>query len=295
MIISVIIYAFTKQYYDTRVPIKKYKMISGKFGKTDSLNLILGSSHSFFGIDSKLIEGSWFNLASTSQSFMEDFAIIQFCEQKKLHLKGIILPISYFSNWHYLYKTPIGGEQLRVFDYTYAYNIKYPMTPNVKSRLTLISEITKTIFHNSEGGEFDTRGNLIANCNNEIAKISNVKNTFDRHNLNSDFTKINPYIDSISQYCRDNNVSLYFVIMPFTKSYRDLINKTPFDQLLDTIKIKYAKYNCVMIDDRDLFNINEENVMFRDADHLSTCGQKIFSSKLNAQIKTISSTTNYAH
>ena len=60
-----------------RVPIIKYNLFHKKIITIDTLSVVLGSSHSFYGIDSKLLDGNVFNFASISQSLMEDYSILK--------------------------------------------------------------------------------------------------------------------------------------------------------------------------------------------------------------------------
>lgn len=281
----ILIYTAVNIYPKSRIPKIKLKIIQSNKKLNDSLSIVLGSSHAFYGIDSKLIDGNCFNFASVSQGFMEDFEIVKYLNANNYKIKQIILPFSYFSNFSYLYKTDIKGENLRIFDYESAFNTKYPVTPKFSTRLLYISEISKTIFSQNKIEKFDKFGNLIGSCDYSNKEISDAKVAFKRHSEQNDFSKINPYFDSIYNYCLKSRVFLFVVIMPFSKSYRDLVNGTKFNNLISELKENYTGNDFRIIDNRDFFKVQEETSMFRDADHLSFCGREKFSNYLYNQIK----------
>ena len=72
-----LLYAYYFSYRENRVPHIKYSAFHKGMGENDTIGLVLGSSHTFYGIDSKLLNGNVFNFASTSQSLMEDFSILK--------------------------------------------------------------------------------------------------------------------------------------------------------------------------------------------------------------------------
>ena len=65
--------------------------------------LILGSSHSFYGINPEYLGNNSFNLANVSQDLKFDLYLFKRYIEKCKNLKTLIVPISYFS----LYETPL--------------------------------------------------------------------------------------------------------------------------------------------------------------------------------------------
>jgi hypothetical protein len=271
-----------------RVPIIKYNLFHKKIINTDTLSVVLGSSHSFYGIDSKLLDGNVFNFASISQSLMEDYSILKHINNP---IKRVIIPISYFTNWHYIYKSPEGGEKLRTIDYQKIYGINYPSYSNYLDIVNFISELSKRILKANEGS-FDIKGNVIGRCYSNGSEIKDAKTAFDRHKFGKNFKQIHPYLDSIHIFCSKNNIDLYFIAMPYSHDYRTYTSEAGFDKYLKRIKEKYNNKNCFLLDFRAHFNLSEERFMFRDADHLSFCGRSAFSKFLNDQINVNSSKSN---
>ena len=277
----------TKTYPKTRIPNIKLSLLKDIKKSRDSYSIVLGSSHAFYGIDSRIIDNHCFNFASVSQSLMEDYHILKYLLENKYSIEKVILPISYFSNWFYLYKTPIDGEQLRMFDYKTCYNINYPDKFNIQNQINYLSKISNTLISQRRDFELDNLGNLIGECKKSEVLISDAKTAFKRHNSNANFIKINPYLDSINELCIQQNATLIFVVMPFSEPYRKIVETTPFNVLLRKIAAKYSRKNCFLINQMDFFNPKDEAVMFRDADHLSFCGRNAFSMKLSSEINNV--------
>ena len=59
--------------------------------------LILGSSHTFYGVNPEYFSKKTFNAAYVSQSLDLDFEILNAYNSKLKKLKTVIIPISYFS------------------------------------------------------------------------------------------------------------------------------------------------------------------------------------------------------
>jgi hypothetical protein len=290
LLVITLTYSYYFKYMGTRVPVIKYNLFHEKINGADTLSFVLGSSHSFYGIDSKLLDGNVFNFASTSQSLMEDYAILK---HSKNPIKRVVIPISYFTNWHYLYKTPIGGEKLRTIDYQ-IYGINYPSNSKSRDIMNFISELSKSILK-TDKKSFDIKGNVIGQCDSNGNNIKNAKTAFERHNLGKNFEQINPYLDSINTFCTKNKIDLYFIAMPFSHDYRTYTIEAGFDKYLKIIKAKYNSKNCFILDFRAHFKLSEERFMFSDADHLSFCGRSAFSKFLNEQINFTSSKSNQNH
>lgn len=263
-------------YSNERVPIIKASLVSAANG---NISLILGSSHTFYGIDSKLVGRTFFNLSSPSQSLYEDFQILKSFVGKK-RIDTVILPFSYFSNHFKIENTRVDGEAIRIFDYEKAYGISYKYNLlYVKNRMLYNSELFGRVFKTPARAEnFDSWGNLMDSCKNALNNISDYKESFLRHSLDSNFSKINPLMDSIIELCKSNNIYLCVIAAPVTSQYRKLIATTGFSDLIIKLEEK-SKGNYSFFDCRNYFTKNEE-IYFRDADHLSPCGRNIFSKYL---------------
>jgi hypothetical protein len=280
--VALLFFIYKLKYTKTRVPIIKNELFYDQTKNMDTVSFVLGSSHTYFGIDSKAIDSSTFNFASISQSLMEDYGILA---NVKNPIKRVIIPISYFTNWYYLYKTPIGGEKLRTIDYQFLYEIKYPSYLDSRDFVNFASELTKSLSKKAQ--RFDNKGNIVGRCEYSVNKFEDSKIAFERHNMGKNFNVIHPYLDSINKFCIKNKIELYLIIMPFSQDYRKYISQSGFDKYLEILKANYSNENCTFLDFRKHFKLSEEQIMFRDADHLSICGRDSFSKFLSKQFKTI--------
>lgn len=279
LIIVLAVCAFSvPSYLHRRVPIIKLEMLKSS-RLTDSIALVLGSSHSFYGINTNFLNSNYFNAASVSQGFYEDFEILNFTATQRKVTK-VILPISYFSNHHYLDKNPKGGERLRIFEYSNGYELNYSNPLGLKDYLSIVSSSLNQYFVRKE--KFDKSGNLLESCQNINSKIKDAKDAFHRHNLRSNFDLRHPYLDSILNYCNRENISLHLLIMPFTKEYNNYLDKSQFNSWLIELRKSYPRLK--VFDNRKIFVNKNESNLFRDADHLSPCGRNIFSEELRKQL-----------
>ena len=84
--------------------------------------LILGSSHTYYGIDPVYFSSnnSVFNGAHVSQSLDYDYEILKRYAAKLNNLKTVVIPVSYFTPWSRLSN---GSESWRVKNYVIHYKI----------------------------------------------------------------------------------------------------------------------------------------------------------------------------
>lgn len=82
--------------------------------------LILGSSHTFYGLDPKYFSRNTFNASHISQPLFYDFEILKKYEKKLNNLKTIIVPVSYFT---FHFDLGLFGEPWRVKNYILYYGI----------------------------------------------------------------------------------------------------------------------------------------------------------------------------
>jgi hypothetical protein len=272
----------SSKYWESRVPVIKSKI---NLPRNSKISLVLGSSHTFYGINSKLISKNCFNYASISQSYFEDFKIL-IKVNKSLNVYSVILPLSYFSNYSFLSETNSDNEFLRVYDYEKAFNVDY----NKNFRFLFQKIILFFTFSNRSNkkniskDDFDTFGNLLSKCVLKENNISDSLIAFKRHDINRNFKSHNPYLDSIINYCSIKKIELNIVIPPFSKGYRNqIIKKSPdFTDFVSDMKFNSkGKYNFI---DCQNFIKENENIYFRDADHLSSCGRDLFSFYLGKKL-----------
>jgi hypothetical protein len=282
--LAVIVSLYRERYFDGRVPVIKQQLLRTSKVQGDSIGLILGSSHTFFGINSTLLDGPWFNLASISQGFREDYAILLRAEENELPVSRIILPVSYFSNGYYLSESPLEGERKRCLDYSHAYGINYPFL-GIPTWYAYYVGMIKDMFKRDKIHRFDSSGNLVESCAASDTMLNNAVQAYREHASSSDFSRCHPYLDSIITHCTRKNIQIYLLVMPFSRSYLQLMDSTSFNAFLAGIRARYAQYPVSILDERATFSTQNPDEYFRDADHLSSCGRDSFSVYLNSRIQ----------
>ena len=80
--------------------------------------LVLGSSHSFYGVNPAFFFKNTFNASHISQSFDYDLEILEKYDGYLGELKTVVIPISYFSLFH---KLESGSESWRIKNYIIYY------------------------------------------------------------------------------------------------------------------------------------------------------------------------------
>ena len=272
---------FSNKYWEKRVPIIK-KEITDR--SDPELSVVLGSSHAFYGVNSVLLDEGFYNLASISQSYFEDFAVLKNVLRSR-KIKAVVIPLNYASNNYYLERSVDIGEQIRVLDYEHIYPVTYVHDLHYqKARLYLIAQTDKAILSKAEKYSFDQYGNMQESCKAVTHNIGDSIIAFERHNLAGGFTTVNPYLDSIISICNANRIKLNIVVFPFTGGYKRAFarkyTRHEFDDFLTAIKQQLPGDNMKLIDCRDLI-VEGEAIYFRDADHLSACGRDSLSAYLS--------------
>jgi hypothetical protein len=263
------------KYWESRVPFIKSKI---NLPRNSKISLVLGSSHTFYGINSKLISKNWFNYASISQSYFEDFKILMKVNSER-NVISVILPLSYFSNYTLLSETKLDNEFLRVYDYEKSFNADYPRNIRfIFQKIILFFTFSNRLNQKINiKDDFDNLGNLINTCDLKENILSDSIIAFKRHDFNKNFKFRNQYLDSIINYCSSQKIKLHIIIPPFSKGYRNqIIQKSPdFKDFINYMKFESkGKYNFV---DCQSFIQKNESIYFKDADHLSPCGRDLFS------------------
>lgn len=257
--------------------------------------LILGSSHTFRGLNPKYFESNTFNAGYISQSLKYDFEILKKYKDRFEQLKNIILPISYPSLFAKLEDFP---ESWRVKNYMIYYDL------NTSTSLVDYSEILSNRFSVNFKRIYSYY--LFGKSNRSCTDVGwgkgfNSKNTKDLAktgkasaklhtigNINSDkrqqiFQENLLILESMIQWSRKNNVKIFLFTPPAYETYRQNINQEQLKISIDTTQDICSKYdNCFyenLFDDTNFLSTD-----FHDAHHLSKTGAKKLSVLMNEKI-----------
>lgn len=249
--------------------------------------LILGSSHTYFGINPKYLELNSFNLANVSQSIMYDKALICNYMQYLPNLKRVIIPISYFT----LPKVPnTGEEEWRKYDYLHFMNCETNiLSPfNVKYYSVLASKgIAKSFKANFKYfllkkdqvncSEFGFGENSTLSQQKDLVSSGDI--AAKRHeNNNSDFSYNKEILADIVETSKQNQVELYIITTPTLSYYYSHLSKDKLLLMNKTIETICAKNNVKYLN--FLKDPRFEEKDFYDSDHLNSDGAVKFSKLL---------------
>ena len=243
--------------------------------------LILGSSHSFYGINPIYFSSNAFNASHISQSLNYDFEIYKKYQDNFNNLKTIVIPISYFTLWG---KLENGSEAWRVKNYSLYYeintsgstidntelfgnklivNIKRLYSYYVKSRGVSCSELGWGTCYKSEDSKDLVVSGKTAAKRHTRDDIYSEKNS---NVLKENIITLNSLIES----CK--NIKIIFITPPAYKTYIKNLNIEQKTKTIEIITDIAHRNNC------EYLNLLEDASFvsndFYDADHLNELGAK---------------------
>jgi hypothetical protein len=256
--------------------------------------LILGSSHSFYGLNPQYFLDRTFNASYISQTLKYDLEILKKYENDFRRLKTIVLPISYFSLYSSLEDE---AESWRIKDYTIYHGIKSSKSLSAHSELfshQFNINIKRIISHYLFDSSFIASSNLGWGINYSSGSATDLfesgNNAAKRHTKNIDSEKYkeifydnSSIFEAIIQWCKVNDVRIIIVIPPTFETYRNNLNPDQFEKSISIthdICLNYA--NCKFFNLHSDLNFNAKD--YYDADHLSEIGAEKLSIFINNSI-----------
>ncbi len=239
--------------------------------------LILGSSHTFYGLNPEYFSKKTFNSAYVSQSLDLDYEILNAYESKLKNLKTVIIPISYFSLFETL-ETDV--EKWRIKNYVIYYNFpnKYNFTDNFESLDNEIKlNVKKVAKHYFLNQSFITSSNLGwgTNFNSKDKKAFKGEFTAKKHTVKN-FHLYDGNLNSLHKIialCKKKNVDIVFISTPTHTSYYQNLNANQLEKTTKTIsELVKNNSNCSYLNLLNSEKFSDED--FYDADHLNEIGAK---------------------
>ena len=261
--------------------------------------LILGSSHSLYGINPRYFSQKTYNMAYVSQSLDLDYKILEKYHNRFKNLKTIIVDISYFS----LYATlETEAESWRAKNYNIYYDIPTSKVTNnfevltnkldinysrmklyyikrIKNDKAFIDSIFTAKMYNGwiplkPAKTFDNLEGIAAAKRHtyDITQKSKVE-------IHDELTNI---LGKIVDWSKQKNVKVVFVTTPTYKTYYNRINAVQWDNTYKVIedicrKNSNCRYINLLKNEGNLFTEKD----FSDADHLSEIGAEKMSKLIN--------------
>jgi hypothetical protein len=251
--------------------------------------LILGSSHSLYGLDPVYFSANTFNASHISQTLNFDYEILKKYDHKFENLKAIVLPISYFTLYEVLQNT---DEDWRVKNYIIyheldnQYDLKYfsevfsnKLSLNIARLVSFYLNDDSNIFVSNLG--WGTKYKSEQSKNLKKSSLSAVK----RHTIN-DFEYLADNILSlygILEWSKNRSVQVVLFTPPAYIDYRNNLNEAQLSTLVETAEDIANKFdNCTYY---NLINSKEFTFQdYYDGDHLNEIGAKKLSLLINDKI-----------
>ena len=252
--------------------------------------LILGSSHSYYGIDPKYFNSETFNAANISQSPYIDFTILKSYEKQLKGLKNIVIRLSYDTLFEQLRNT---SEDWRLKDYklytTIALDYKFRHNSEVLSLGTSeCLRVLKNYYLNDIpllncdslgwGNNLSSRPKVDLKNAGEVAAKKHTAQSWNLLDENISNFK------SLMKWCKERNIKVFVVSLPMYKSYRDNIDNAQFNKMIEVGENLEAEFtNCKYFNytASEKFSSNH----FYDGDHLNANGAEKFSIIINNLIE----------
>jgi hypothetical protein len=265
----------------------KYSFLKNNASKIETL--ILGSSHSYYGLNPEYITSFSFNASHISQSIDYDYAIFEKFNDQLSGLKTILIPIDYFTFYS---RTSVGVENWRVKNYEIYYGINKSCLPkdhsellsfkfnvNLKRAFNFITSRNKTSITCSDLGY----GNIFRDQKDlqKTGILAAKRHTYTDETLFSENVTI---IKKFIAYTKENDIKILFYTSPAYKTYTDNLKLYQLSKTINTIKgLIEENEHCSYLNfltDKDF-----QSMDFRDADHLNKNGAIKFSKKINSILK----------
>lgn len=271
-------YSYKKEYLD------KYS--------EDIETLILGSSHTYGGLNPELFSSNTFNAGHNAQLLYYDNKILEKYKSRLGKLKTIILPIAYptlFANYEIKHISHCQSNYGYYFGFW-----KYPSFEIMNNRLIhnlrklKASYINKTMKYNCTKLGWSTAFNSkqtrdLTQTAYETLEWQTIENIKSEKN-NKIFKENLSILRSILQWSKNNNVKVLLFTLPAYKTYRNNLNKEQLSRTFRaTTDIADEYNNCIYF---DLMSDNQYILSdFWDASHLSEFGAEKLSHFMDSVIQ----------
>jgi hypothetical protein len=266
-----------------------YQLKNSYFDKNASkiYTLILGSSHTFYGVNPEYFSKQTFNAAYVSQTLDLDEELLHHYKDKLTNLETVIIPISYFSLFETL-ETDVEKWRLKNYILYYGFENKYDFTDNFETlNHDILLNIKKAVKHYALNKSFITSSNLGwgTNFNSKERKKFEGQYTAKKHTVNNFklFDGNLKNIQKIIEFCQKKNIKILFITTPTHLSYYKNLNQIQLSKTIKTInELVQKNQNCSYLNllKSDKFITAD----FYDADHLNEIGAKKLSLLLDKKI-----------
>ena len=268
----------------------KYQRINAY--KINANILVLGDSHTFFGICPSYLETPTFNLAGISQSLYFDELLLESYINELPELKRVVLMVNYTT----LSKVNDTGEDLwRKYFYDQEMHLEVPTVKFYDMKRYSLALTRKANRTYRSFKKYLNEGTLVGvdslgwgnyyTVENSLDILATAKVVTKRHEDGLiDFSANTERLERMIQLCKSNDVKVTIVSMPVTTSYSTRINAEKWQKSVNSCTAIAKKHEHVTY--YNFFDDNQFNDSdFYDANHLNNKGAKKFTQLLNGLIK----------
>ncbi len=269
-----------------------YRRIPNDYVKTQGREidiLILGSSHSYRGVNPALFTDHCFNFAMVSQSLDYDKKLLEAYIQYMPELNYIIIPVSYFT---FRQSLKNGKENWRMYNYqlyTDINELTKKERRSIKANISIANNNGKYVTNRLFNYYLKKKNNTVCDENGwgkwpkDLQKDlkASAQIAAERHEDNSyDFKEKLKELEEIIDICEKHNCKILLYTPPVTSYY--------FNEL-DPVKWDLINEKCDSVDQKNknvmyvnfIHDKSFDNSLFGDGDHLNLEGSNILSIKLD--------------
>lgn len=246
--------------------------------------LVLGSSHTYYGVRSDLLGDSVFNLANVSQTPDLDLALLHHYAGRLGNLRRVVLPVSYFtfvdprleetSEWFRCVRYKVGMHlpehsdlskyNFEISDFEgYTTKLRSLFGKGAKNRCDSLGwGLGFTVAQRAAGWEEDGK---------DRAKSTTLS-------LNGRADEVESIIGEIVAFCRERGVECVLVTTPVWRTCRENMDRRQYSDMKRRTERLTDKWHVRYFDMMADPDFTEED--FHDVDHLSDTGAAKFTAKL---------------
>ncbi|WP_107040027.1 hypothetical protein [Brumimicrobium mesophilum] len=253
--------------------------------------LILGSSHSFYGLNPELFSSNTFNTANLFQDIHFDHEILNKYSSDLKSLKTVILPVSYISyfgnlkysaaDWRVNYYSIYAGIEPESFFDNFAI-----LSTKIDFSIGLLYKYyvkKQKLIQSSDLGWGSKNKPFSQERLNKSGKEAAARHT---HDIETNKLAQQAYaenmidVNSILEWCKSQNVKVILFTPPAYETYRDYLEPKQLQLVIDISEELEAKNdNCTYLN--LLADTTFVSTDYYDADHLSKEGAEKLSKIMN--------------
>lgn len=256
--------------------------------------LVLGSSHTFYGIRPQYLDGNAFSLANVSQDQNLNLFLLEYWSDRYKNLKTVICPISVFS-W-FGRGIEYGAESYRcryykiymdcnLYPCMILHNFEITDYSTAKVKLEKFFSDNPTIDYDPYGwgNNYKLQNKNMDSWNDETEAELAAK----RHTVNTwvFYEKNHSIMKKMAEFCKARNIQLVLITTPCWHSYYDRINAEQLSKMYELTSLFQKEYNLPYLDYLKDSRFSADD--FFDSNHLSDVGAIKFTKILNHDIRSL--------